>query len=381
MRIGLDARTIFRPSRRGTGKNLIDLYRRLAVVRPHWRVMAYHRQPEVDRSLLPAHVVQPRLIEMVGDRFDAWQRWRLSSAAWQDGVDLLHCPANTCPSWMAVPTVVTIHDLIPLDLPQGRPAAEVRRFEQSVKTACQRAAWIICPSAYTSDRLVDEFDADPARITVNPWAPDSSVRPVAAVHWPPVLRRYGIRGPFVLHLGSAEPRKNTRRLIEAWAMCDRAMRRSRQLLIVGLDDAFRQELTTLLAQLGIKAGVLLHGFADEADLPTLLSAADVLAYPSLSEGFGLPILDAWATGTAVLTSNCTSLPEVAADAAIWVDPFDCCSIARGLYRLTGDLALRQELTIRGQRRLERYTWDATAKRFVSAMEQAAGLCGPRRAAA
>jgi len=381
MRIGLDARTIFRPTRRGTGKNLIDLYRHLAVVRPHWQVVAYHRQPGRLERLMPKRVFQPRLIEMVGDRFDAWPRWRLPAAAWRDGVDLLHCPANVCPSWMPVPTVVTIHDLIPLDIPDRQPVLEARRFEQSVRTACRQSAWIICPSDYTARRLVREFGADPLRMTVNAWAPDSSVCSVPPGDWPRVLRRYAIQGSFVLHFGSGEPRKNTRRVIEAWAVCDRVVRHQRQLLVVGLDERTRQELTRSVKQLGVGSSVRLHGFADEADLPTLLSAADVLVYPSLSEGFGLPILDAWAAGTAVLTSNATSLPEVVGDAAMLVDPSDGCSIARGLTRLLGDRTLRNELLAKSQRRLTRYSWHATAQRFADALEQVANARVGRRTAA
>jgi len=381
MRIGLDARTIYRPIRRGIGKTLIDLYIHALVLRPQWQVVAYHRHRGDLEPLSQIEQVSGRVIEMIGDRFDAWQRWRLPAAARRDGVDLLHCPANACPAWMPTPTVVTIHDLIPLDMSEGRPASDVRRFEQSVRTACLEAKWVFCPSAYTRDRLIAEFDADPQRVTVNAWAPDSSMKPVPSSQWRPVLDRYGIAGPFVLHFGSAETRKNTRRVIEAWAMVDRSVRRDIQLLVVGLDDAFKETLRQEVLELGLSRSVCLHGFADEADLPTLLSAAEILAYPSLSEGFGLPILDAWVGGTAVLTSWCTSLPEVAGHAAVFVDPTDCCSIARGLSRLISDSSLRKDLLDKSRHRLEQFTWRASAQRFVEAMEQAADLDRSVRAVA
>jgi glycosyltransferase involved in cell wall biosynthesis len=381
MLIGLDARTVYQPTRRGTGKNLIDLYRHLAAARPDWRVLAYHRLPGHIPALLPSNAAEPRLIEIIGDRVDAWQRWRLPLAAWRDRVDVLHCPANACPSWTPVNTVVTIHDLIPLDMPQGETPYQVRRFEQSIQTACRRAAWILCPSRYTRDRLVGEFNADIDRITINPWAPDSSIRHVPPQAHAPVLEHYGIDGPFVLHFGAGALRKNTRRLLEAWAMIDRSLRREWQLLIVGLDDTAFQDFATSVYRLGIGSNVRLSGFADEADLPTLLSAADVLAYPSLSEGFGLPILDAWATSTAVLTSDCTSLPEVAGDAALLVEPTDPCSIARGLHRLLRDPRLREELIERGRQRLTNYNWQKTAERFAWALEQATSQVGIKRAAA
>ena len=371
MRIGLDARTIYRSFRRGTGKNLIDLYSHLAQVRPDWEVIAYHRLPGPTPPLLPAFA-QPRMIEMLGDRLDAWSRWRLPVAARSDGVDVLHCPANTCPYWMPVETVVTIHDLIPLDMPQGRPAAEVRRFEQSISAACNRAAGIICPSRYTRDRLVADFGANADLITVNPWAADSSIRPVSQDECRSVLKRYGITGPFVLHFGSDAPRKNTRRLIEAWATLKPQVRREYQLLVVGLEGHALDFVSEQVDQLGL-VSVRLHGFADEADLPALLSAARVLAYPSLSEGFGLPILDAWAAGTVVLSSHVTSLPEVAGDAALLIEPTDVCSIARGLKRLISDVRLRDELNTKARQRLKLYSWEQTSERFATVFERALGL--------
>lgn len=377
MLIGLDARTIYSPSRRGTGKNLIDLYSTLATVRPDWRIIAYHRGGgAAQEPLLPADTVTPRAVEMIGDRFDAWQQFRLPMAAWRDGVDILHCPANTCPNWMTTPTIVTIHDLIPLDMPQQHPTDFVHRFTQSVRTATRRAAWIICPSAYTRDRLVSEFDADPSRITVNPWAADRSVRLIdeETCRW--VRHRYNLDKRVILHFGAnsrAGLRKNTRRVIEAWSLLKQSQRAGWELLIVGLDEGAMQEFRRTVHRLNVATSVHLNGFADEADVPALLSIAEILAYPSLSEGFGLPILDAWQTDTAVLASNVTAIPEIALDAAHLVDPMDTCAIANGLRRLMNDRCYREELINRGRQQRQRYTWEATAYRFAWTVEQAVAL--------
>ena len=381
MRIALDARTVYRPIRHGTGKNLIDLYTHLAALRPDWRVVAYHRETGEADALLPAPMVEPRRIEMIGDRFDAWDRWRLPLAAWRDGATLLHCPANICPTWVPVNTVVTIHDLIPLDLPRGRQPSQIRRFEQSVRFAAQRAAWIICPSRYTRDRLVSEFGADGDRVTVNAWAADSAMHYVEPGQSALIAARYDVDRPYVLHFGARNPRKNTARVLSAWSQLDAALRRDWRLLVVGLDDRMLASMRTHAAELGVDDSVRLHPFADEADLPALLSGAQVLCYPSLSEGFGLPILDAWTTGTAVLTSNATSLPEVAEDGAVLIDPTDTAAIVAGLTQLMQSEDLRHHLHARGRMLLGKYTWRNTADRFAQAMEAAAGLTSPRSLAA
>lgn len=371
MLIALDARTIYQPARRGTGKNLIDLYTHLAAHRPDWRVMAYHRMTGQTPALLPADQVTAKQIEIMGDRFSAWERFRLPMAAWRDDATLLHCPANTCPSWMPVPTLVTIHDLIPLDLPAGRDASQVRHFRQSIHHAAQNAAGIICPSHYTRDRLVHDFNADPTRITVNHWAADSSMKYVEREERADILKQYNLHDEqYVIHFGASAPRKNTHRIVEAWAALDAADRGQWKLLIVGLDDKTLARIKALVLAHDLGKSVKAHGFADEAHLPALLSGSSVLAFASLSEGFGLPILDAWATRTCVLTSDCTSLPEVAQDAAVLVDPYSSGHIAAGLSELMHDEKLREKLIARGSERVKAFTWQATVERYVHAVEKA-----------
>ncbi len=370
MRIGLDARTIYATERRGIGKSLLRLYRELSLVRPDWEVFAYHRSADPEPELLPPDFATPRCIDIPGDRFDAWQRLRLPTAAWRDACDVLHCPANSCPGWTPLPTVVTIHDLIPLDLPETVADDDVRRFERGLTAAGRRAAAIFCPSEYTALRLVDGLLIEPDRVHVTPWGADRAA-PLSDDRVAETTDRYRVDRPFVLHYGAADPRKNTRRLIEAWSMMGARQRKRWTLLIIGLDAEAQAEYLSLCDSLGVTASVMLHGFAPEGDIPALLQAAEVLAYPSRSEGFGMPILEAFAANTAVLAGSETSLPEVAGDAAVAVDPEDTASVCNGLRTLLGDTAYRDELRLRGQMRLHLFSWDACARRFAEAIESAA----------
>ncbi len=375
MRIGLDARTIFAPQRRGMGKSLLRLYQTLGTVRPDWQIIAYHRQPDADASLLPG--AQLQFIEMPGDRFDAWLNLRLPFAAHSDRVDLLHCPANQCPRWLSVPTLVTIHDLIPLDRPDDFAPTQVRRFRRSIQQAVRRAAVVTCPSHYTRRRLVRDFAIAPQQVFITEWGCDE---PTQAMDPLQVLYKYRVEPPFVLHFGSDEPRKNTQRLIEAWAMMRKGLQRRARLVILGLSAAAQQEFMLTCQQLGVSDSVLLESFADETEAGTLLSCAEVLAYPSLSEGFGLPLLEAFASGTAVMSSNCTALPEVAGDAALLVDPTDCAAMSTALGHLLRDMDLRRQLAQRGRQRIEHYSWTRCAEMFALAVESVVGRRDVRKAA-
>lgn len=370
MRIGLDARTLFSPQRRGIGKSLQKLYVRLASVRPDWQIYAYHRSPAYVPGDLPTNFV-PRFIEMPGDRYDAWTQLRLPTAAWLDKVDVLHSPANHCPHWMPVPTVVTLHDLIPLDMPEGRSSDELQKFEQAVASACAKATAVISPSKYTRRRLVKEHGLNARRAIAVPWGVTVEQETHDVTDIDATVRRYGIDRAYMLHMGASEPRKNTRGVIEAWAMVRLAYRQKWKLLIVGLDDATKDSLKKLCVALGLQDQVLLHGYAEEADLPVLLSAASALLYPSLSEGFGLPVLEAFAVATPVLTSDTTSLPEVAGDAAEMVPPGVATALSSAITRLMKDPMRRGELVERGVQRLSRFRWADAAEQYAQVFEIAA----------
>ncbi|QDU33486.1 Lipopolysaccharide core biosynthesis protein RfaG [Poriferisphaera corsica] len=368
MLIGLDARTIFAPEQRGIARSLVQMYRHLAQIRPNWHVIAYHRE---DSPLLPDNIpadwLDTRFIEMPGDRFDAWMKMRLPLAAVQDHVDVLHCPANICPKWMPVPTVVTIHDLIPIDMPHGQQPGLIKRFDQSVKHACQRADAITCPSNYTRDRLIADYHANPDLITTTHWSVTTDSTPIS--NQAQIKDKFGIASPnTILHFGAGEVRKNTRRLIKSWSMLPYNLQEQWQLIVVGLDFQTLYELKRYASSLNLGNSVLLYDFIDANDLTSLMHASDVLAYPSLSEGFGLPILEAFAANTAVITSDRTCLPEIASDAAAFVDPTDAQQMTQTLNAVMSNTKLRNQLIAKGNERLADFSWQQCAERFAQTIE-------------
>jgi glycosyltransferase involved in cell wall biosynthesis len=372
--IALDARTVYAAQRRGTGKNLIDLYRALARRRPDWRFVMLHRGPGADEPFASEPNIRSRAIEMPGDRWDLWQQLRLPIAARAAGADVLHSPANTAPRRPLTPLVATIHDLIFLDRRFAGPGGA--RMGAQAAAAARKAHKVFTPSEFSKREIVQRFAIPADKVTVNPWAPDANC---ARVEDPAELARvraaYGLEPdrPYVFGFGGADPRKNTEGVLRAWARLDAPSRRDHVLLLVGLNPPARARFEALAEELKIAERARLSGFADEADIPALLSGATLLCYPSLAEGFGLPVLDAFVCETAVLTSDATSLPEVAGDAAELVDPDDVEAIAAALAGLLVDDARRAELIARGRERVKRFTWDAVAQRAAQAFEDVLGV--------
>jgi glycosyltransferase involved in cell wall biosynthesis len=360
----LDARTVYAADRRGTGKNLIDLYTRLARRRPEMEILALHRGQGTDDPFAGLANITPRVIDMPGDRWGLWQHLRLPLAC--RSADLLHCPANTAPRIARPPILLTIHDLIPAET----HAPGWRSWLAEVARSARRARRIITPSKYSRRQLIERLGIAPETISVNPWAPDSSVlEPIDPARVADVRAGLGLDDrPVVLGFAAEDPRKNTAGLVSAWAALPRAVRKPWQLVLIGAQDRFLPALRERIDRAGLDDSIAARGFVSQGDLATLLTAAEVLCYPSLAEGFGLPVLDAFATAAAVVTSSTTSLPEVAGDAAELVDPADVDAIAAGLARVMDDPARRAELIAAGRDRLGQFTWDHCVRRFSAILD-------------
>jgi glycosyltransferase involved in cell wall biosynthesis len=277
-------------------------------------------------------------------------------------LDLVHATSAAIPPARGRPLVATIHDVAFRLFPEAYPASGRDFHERATSIAVAEAARVLVPSAATARDLADLYGLEPARVTVTPLGAD----PPAAVDPAParaLLERLGVRGPFLLAVGTLEPRKNLARLVAAFAEAGAELP-SHHLVVVGpagWGDALGGPTPPRVALAGRVSDEVLAG---------LYATADGLAYPSLHEGFGLPVLEAMARGLPVLTSDRSSLPEVAGDAALLVDPTDVPAIAKGLVELVADSGLRERLAAEGPRRAAAFTWRATAEATWSAYQEA-----------
>jgi len=265
-----------------------------------------------------------------------------------------------------VVTVTTLYDLIPLH--DAAAHFPLSRVDQRIGYArylqlLRRADHLIAISEATKRDAVERLRIPPERITVTPLAVDARrfyPRPAAEVDR--VLARYNLRRPYFLHIGSSDPNKNTANILRAFAVFSRHGHSAHVLCIAGKWPA------QALAQLershpGLLASGRLRmlGYVPDDDLPALYSGADLFVYPSLLEGFGLPVLEAMRCACPVLTSTVSSLPEVAGDAALLVDPHDPEAMTAAMTRVAGDAALRADLVRRGLQRAGEFSWTRTAE--------------------
>jgi len=226
---------------------------------------------------------------------------------------------------------------------------------------------ILTGSQATANDLQDFLNISPKKIRVTPYAARDQFRPVSEEAKRSVREKYGLPTTFFLCLGTFEPRKNLVRCVEAFSLWADKLRSD--LVLAGRWGWKAASLREAINRSTVRERIHLPGFVEDADLPALLNAATALVYPSLWEGFGLPVVEAMACGTPVITSNRSSLPEVAGEAAILVDPEDTESLGDALMRVDGDPNFQQELTEKGIQRASCFSWEKTAALTAAAYRE------------
>ena len=285
--------------------------------------------------------------------------------------DLVHGPAFVGPLAAACPAVITIHDLSFLRFPHlFRPA---NRLYLTVMTrlSARRARRLIAVSEHAAAESSLLLSVPRERIDVVYHGCDPAFRPLPPQDVKEFRRRHRLPRRFVLSVGTLEPRKNHVRLVESFARLA-ADDPDLYLVLAGGKGWLYGDLFAKVETLGLRERVLFPGYVPNGDLPLWYNAATAFAYPSLYEGFGMPVLEAQACGTPVLTANVSSLPEAAGDGALLVNPLDVEEIAAGLHRLLTDAALREELRQRGLAHARRFSWARTAQETAQVYRRAAG---------
>lgn len=343
-------------------------------------LMRNSQAADIDCALFVAGARQSQLPALGNPRF-TWKPNRLTNKTWLrlwhraslplpiealiGQVDLYHATDFVLPPTRAR-ALLTVHDLSFVRVPEAA-SPNLRAFLNAVvPKSVARAHHILADSAATKNDLITFYRTPPEKITVLYSGVDDSFQRVTnAETLAHVRRKYHLPDrPFILSVGTVQPRKNYARLVEAVSLL-RARAIDIDLVIVGGRGWLQDGIYQSVDQFGLAEHVHFAGFADDADLPAIYSAAHAMALPSLYEGFGLPILEAFACGTPVLTSNVSSLPEVAGEAALLVSPVEIDALVSALARLIEDSPLRQLLIERGLARAREFTWDGAARQLQS----------------
>jgi glycosyltransferase involved in cell wall biosynthesis len=379
VRVAIDARPAVSPGKTGVGYYTWHLIHHLPRVDPETTYLAWYLYARrlQGRPLFFRDVLEPNFVERWTPFPSRWW-WRLEEGyalprvEWFVKFDVLFATNFIPPPTRARLVVVTVHDLAYRLYPETAPHS-TRRWLRRIDDSVRRAARILVPSESTKRDLVDLYPVEPERVTVTHLGVDAEVFRAPADEAVGRIRgRFGIDRPYFLYVGGIEPRKNLPRLVQAFA----GLPEDVALVIAGASVHWNPEGWNLLRPSlealppDVRRRVILTGYVTEAQKVALLGGAVALVYPSLYEGFGLPVAEALACGAPVVTSNVSALPEVVGDAALLVDPDDPEALRDGMRRVLEDEGLRRRLADAGPLRAASFTWEDTARKTAVALRRA-----------
>ncbi|MFN8452245.1 MAG: glycosyltransferase family 1 protein [Anaerolineae bacterium] len=357
MRLAIDASRTTVARVTGTERYALEMIRALIRLNTADDITLYFRDaPPVDHIL-----VTPQVHYRVLPFPRLWTHLRFAAELWRTRPDLTWVPAHALPALFPGRAAVTVHDLGYRLFPDAHPPLQRLYLDLTTRASAARASVVLADSQATADDLTRFYGTPASKIRVV--YPGVDAPPIGDVD--AVRRKYGLPERYFLFLGTLQPRKNIARIVQAFARWRSAHSDDPTALVLA---GGRGWLYDPAWTAGVD-GVILPGYVDEVDKGALYAGALALVFPSLYEGFGFPALEAMHCGTPVICSRTSSLPELAGDAALLVDPLDVEAIAGAMGRLSDDETLRAALRSRGYDQAKKFTWDAAARAALRAFDE------------
>lgn len=372
MKIGIEVQRLFRKKKFGIESSSLELIKKLREVEPNHEYVVFAKKDEDQSCLSPSSNLKIKILG--GKLFADFEQLLLPLAARREHVDILHCTGNTTPYFCSVPIVQTLHDVIFMD---AIPSDDTfyQRFgnhyrRKVVPLVTPRSKAVITVSQYEKERIVKRLGIHPDKIQVI--YNGINEKRFKVTHDKEaqlaVRKKYQLPDEFVLFLGNTSFRKNPGRVIEAYVKYAAKNKQPLALVTPGLPDTFViQKLKELNYPYNTRQFIT-PGYIEDQDLAILYGLSKIFLFPSLSEGFGLPVAEAMACGAPVITSSISCMPEIAGNAAILADPFNADEIANGIHALATDEGLRRKKIEEGLVNAKRFSWDQTARKVLGLYE-------------
>jgi glycosyltransferase involved in cell wall biosynthesis len=373
MRIGIEGQRLFRNKKHGMDMVALELIHHLQEI-DHTNEYVIYVSPDEDKTALHSSP-NFRIVELDGGFYPWWEQMALPRTARKDGCDILHCTSNTAPINTAIPLVVTLHDIIYMESSYRKilssSGSNYQKFGNVyrrivVPRVVKKSSAIITVSQFEKNRIGDFFGIkDDPRLKAVYNGVGANFKPITdSTELARVKVLYHLPEQFFFFLGNTDPKKNTKGTLQAYS---EFIRQTGSDICLVMLDYDRKELEKLLDQIGdpsVMDKIILTGYVKNTDLPAIYSQCTVFLYPSLRESFGIPLLEAMACGVPVITSNTSSMPEVAGGAAFIVDPFKPKEIAAAMVSLTGNKPLSDDYVRKGIPQAKKFSWRLMAENVL-----------------
>ena len=352
----------------GVGHYTLELARSLGLAAPDDHFTLISPQPASAFSTVPTHRETPQNLSHIN-----LQRTLMNRRWWSIGLplylrrhsfDLFHGTNYEIPLWWNQPSVVTIHDLSLLLHPHAHEERLVRRARWRLPLMARLAARIITPTEAIKTEVCNRLSIAPEKVVAIREAPRGLFRRLEPAQTVELQKRLGVEKDFMLFVGTVEPRKNLERLVQAFEQTIRSTSLTPQLVIAGGEGWLMDDFAVGIEKRGLAGRVLLTGYLHDAELCALYSACSVFVYPSLYEGFGLPLVEAMACGAPVITSDIPSIRETVEDSARLVNPLNVEELVRAIVEMLSNEEVRRHFSDSGLERVKTFSWERTAERTL-----------------
>jgi glycosyltransferase involved in cell wall biosynthesis len=378
MRIGIEAQRLFRPHKHGMDRVALELIKSLQIIDQQNEYFIFVKPDKDNRVIKPTKNF--KIIEVSGGPYPIWEQIKLPKLIKDYKCDILHCTGNTAPLKLKIPLIVTLHDIIFKEGSIFKLISSNASWYQKignlyrriiVEKVVKKSHRIITVSNFEKNNIANNFKVDGKNLrAIHNGVNKSFSSNYLLDKKLEIRRKYNLPERFVLHIGNSDPRKNTKRVLHAFHKYTLESCSDYKLVIVGMNNAKLESIMPELHLLNdLKSNIVLTGYVSDEDLPIIFNMARLFLFPSLREGFGIPLLEAMASGIPVITSNTSSMPEVAGNAALLIDPSKTEEIYNGIEKILSNNRLRYELINKGLARSKSFSWFNAAQNVFDIYKQ------------
>ena len=374
MKIGIEGQRLYRQKKHGMDMVALELIKNLQIIDKKNEYVVFVK-PDVDNTCIPA-AANFKIVELGGGPYPTWEQFALPRAAKKEGCDILHCTSNTGPIWSKVPLITILHDIIYLE--SVSLLKKSGTWYQKVGNMYRR--WVVPPVVKRSKRVVTVSNFEKERIKNFMGLGDNLVAIYNGVgqHFRKITdesilnaakEKYKLPDNFMFFLGNTDPKKNTPNVLKAFADFNKKSKTKFKLVMLDYEENALKAILNDIGSPETRNDIHLTGYVVNTDLPAIINQCKVFLYPSLRESFGIPILEGMACGVPVITSNTSSMPEIAGDAAAIVDPYKPDEILAAIERILADEKFRNELCEKGMERAKLFSWRNMAVKYLELYEE------------
>lgn len=369
MRIGIEAQRLFRPHKHGMDRVALELIKKLQVIDKDNEYFIFVK-PDQDTSAI-SETSNFNIVEISAGPYPYWEQIKLPLIASAYKCDILHCTSNTAPLYVKSPLVTTLHDIIYMEESVLKQITSKASWYQKIGNIYRRI--IVNGVVKKSHCLITVSDFEKKNIsgffnektiknikTIHNGVSDHFLKSPDVIELNKVKTKYNLPDHYMLHIANKDPRKNTKNVLKAFKGFLNTTNVDYKLVLLGYNE---KDLLTALSEinaLNLFDKIVLLGYVSDQDLPGIYRLSQLFLFPSLREGFGIPIIEAMACGVPVITSNSSSMPEIAGDAACIVNPMESEAILQGILKISSDSEYKNELIRKGLARCEQFSWDNMA---------------------